>query len=179
MLYRVHLDQRENRMYKHSHDRYWFHRQHIIPHIIPLSPWQPPTIFMTIQYTYNICKIKQFDERKQYIRIETLYRGECTSLNWTPFCDAWRQVFTYNISYCKDNIKCDSKSNAPKCPLNNGVSIFQKLVVKLSNTSTTFSQQVVRTLSKCFKRYKMAPNYEVHSPPCCRIITICKILFYS
>ena len=32
--------------------------------------------------------------------------------------------------------------NAPICLLNNGVSIFQKLVVKLSNTSTTFSQQV-------------------------------------
>ena len=27
-------------------------------------------------------------------------------------------------------------SNAPKCPLINGVSIVQKLVVKLSNTST-------------------------------------------
>ena len=27
-------------------------------------------------------------------------------------------------------------SNAPKCPLDNGVSIVEKLVVKLSNTST-------------------------------------------
>ena len=36
----------------------------------------------------------------------------------------------------------DSASNAPKCLLNNDVSIVQKLVVKLSNTSTTFSQQV-------------------------------------
>ena len=34
-------------------------------------------------------------------------------------------------------------------PLNNGVSIVQKLVVKLSNTSTTFSQQVEITSSKC------------------------------
>jgi hypothetical protein len=41
-----------------------------------------------------------------------------------------------------DNIEYDSASNAPKCPLNNGVSIVQKLVVKLSNTSTMFSQQV-------------------------------------
>ena len=31
--------------------------------------------------------------------------------------------FTYSINYCKDNIKCDSASNAPKCLLNNGVSI--------------------------------------------------------
>ena len=47
-----------------------------------------------------------------------------------------------SISYCKDNIKCDSASNAHKCSLNNGVSIAQKLVVKLSNTSTAFSKQV-------------------------------------
>jgi hypothetical protein len=31
------------------------------------------------------------------------------------FCAAWRLVFAYSISYCKDNIKCDSASNAPKC----------------------------------------------------------------
>jgi hypothetical protein len=47
-----------------------------------------------------------------------------------------------------DDIKCDSASNAPKYPLNNGVSIVQKLVVKLSSTSTMFSQQVKITLSK-------------------------------
>ena len=45
-------------------------------------------------------------------------------------------VLTYSISYCKDNITCDSASNAPKCPLENGVSIVQKLDDKLSNTST-------------------------------------------
>ena len=39
--------------------------------------------------------------------------------------------------------------NAPKCPLNNGVSIIQILVVKLSNTSTTFSQQV--EITKCLR----------------------------
>ena len=32
-------------------------------------------------------------------------------------------------------IKCDSASNVPKCPLDNGVSILDKLVTKLSNTS--------------------------------------------
>jgi hypothetical protein len=32
-------------------------------------------------------------------------------------------------------IKCDSASNAPKCQLDNGVSIVEKLVAKLSNTS--------------------------------------------
>ena len=52
------------------------------------------------------------------------------------FCATWRLVLTYSISYCKNNIKCDSASNVPKCPLDNGVSIVQKLVVKLSNTST-------------------------------------------
>ena len=35
--------------------------------------------------------------------------------------------------YCKDNIKCDSASNAPKCPLNNDVSIFKNV---LSNSQT-------------------------------------------
>jgi hypothetical protein len=45
---------------------------------------------------------------------------------------------SYSISYCKDNIKCDSGSNTPKCPQNNSVSFDQKLVVKLSNASTTF-----------------------------------------
>ena len=40
------------------------------------------------------------------------------------------------IALAMDNIKCENVSNAHKCPLNNGVSIVQKLVVKLSNTST-------------------------------------------
>jgi hypothetical protein len=40
------------------------------------------------------------------------------------------------ISYCKNNIKCDSASNSPKCPLNNGVYIVQKHVVTFSTTST-------------------------------------------
>ena len=44
-----------------------------------------------------------------------------------------------------------SASNAPKCQLNNGVPIVQKFAVKLSNTSTTFSQQVEITLSKCLR----------------------------
>jgi hypothetical protein len=38
-----------------------------------------------------------------------------------------------------------------KCPLHNGMSIFQKLVVRLSNTSTMISQQVEITLSKCLR----------------------------
>ena len=41
--------------------------------------------------------------------------------------------------------------NAPKYPLNNGVSVVQKRVVKLSNTSTTFSQQVEITLADSTK----------------------------
>ena len=51
---------------------------------------------------------------------------------------------TYSISYCKDNIKCDSASHAPiaKCSLNNGVSMpsFKNL---WSNSQTL--QQRFRT----------------------------------
>ena len=68
---------------------------------------------------------------------------------------------TYSISYCKDNIKCDSASNAPKWSLNKGMSIVQKLVAKLSNTSTTFSQQQKLP----FKQHKMTTNCDVHSAP--------------
>jgi len=50
-----------------------------------------------------------------------------------------------------DNIKCDSVSNALKCPLNNGVSIVQKLVAKLSNTSTMMCPPVAKTLLKCLR----------------------------
>jgi len=71
--------------------------------------------------------------------------GECTSYLEAILCRL-KISFTYGISYCKDNIQCDSASNAPKCPLNNCVSIVQKRVVKLSNTSTTFSQQGEITL---------------------------------
>jgi hypothetical protein len=60
-------------------------------------------------------------------------------------------VLTYSISYCKDSIKCNSASNVPQCPLNSGVSIVQKFVVKLSNTSTTFSQQMEIALWKCLR----------------------------
>jgi hypothetical protein len=73
-------------------------------------------------------------------------------------------------------IKCDSVSNAPKCPLNNGVSIVQKLVVKLSNTSTTYSQQVeitfnvILTITSGTNWLSVFGSdilcYDVHSPPC-------------
>ena len=45
----------------------------------------------------------------------------------------------------------DSASNAPKCLLNNDVSIVQKLVVKLSNTSTMLFPPVAKTLLKCLR----------------------------
>ena len=38
-----------------------------------------------------------------------------------------------------------SASNATKCPLNNGVPIVQKLVVKLSSTSTMLFPPVAKT----------------------------------
>ena len=56
-----------------------------------------------------------------------------------------------SISYCKDNIKCDSASTAPRCSLFNDVSIDQKLLVKFSNTSTMIFPPVVKTLSKCLR----------------------------
>ena len=81
--------------------------------------------------------------------VVSIYRGEnvrhnvgCRTRNLDAIFVARTKCFTCSISYCKDNIKCDSASNAPKCPLNNDVSIVQKHVVKLSNTSTMFSQQV-------------------------------------
>ena len=58
------------------------------------------------------------------------------------------KFFLYIISYYNDNIKCDSASNAPNCPLNSGVSIVQRLVVKLWNTSTMLIPPVAKTLSK-------------------------------
>ena len=62
-----------------------------------------------------------------------IYRGISIRHNWGPFCAVWRYFFTNNISYCTDNIKCDSASNVPNCSLNNGVSIVQNL---LSNSQT-------------------------------------------
>jgi hypothetical protein len=52
------------------------------------------------------------------------------------------------ISRCRRLVK-SFRSNAPKYPLNNGVSIVQNLVVKLSNTSTMLFPSVAKTLSKC------------------------------
>ena len=72
------------------------------------------------------------------------------------------KFFTYSISYCKHNIKCDSASNAPKYPLSNDVSVVQKRVVKLSNTSTMLFPPVAKTV---LKWHKMASNYDVHSLP--------------
>ena len=92
------------------------------------------------------------------------------------------KVFTYSISYCKDNIKCDSVSNANTCPLNNGVFIVQNLVVKLPNTSTMLFPPVAKTLSKClrvwqqvFERFMHCKNRVLVSTGyfsgICRIIT--------
>ena len=49
-------------------------------------------------------------------------------------------------------------SNTPKCPLNNGLSIVQNLVVNLSNTSTTFSLQVEITLHLLLAHEKLTPS---------------------
>ena len=67
--------------------------------------------------------------------------------NWKPFLWRLKVSFYLSISYCKDNIKCDSALNAIKCPLNNSVFVVQILVVKLSNTSTMLFPPVKKTLS--------------------------------
>ena len=48
------------------------------------------------------------------------------------------------------------------CDIKNGVSIVQKLVVKLSNTLTMLFSPVAKT---DYKRNKMASNYDVTPPP--------------
>ena len=82
----------------------------------------------------------------------------------SQLCATWRYVFTYSISNWKDNIKCDSASNVPKYPLNNGVSIVQILVVKLSNTSTMLFPPVAKTLSnlvEVFENFGRTGSYFV------------------
>ena len=52
---------------------------------------------------------------------------------WTPFLSLEGNVLLVALVIARIiYIKCDSASNAPKCPLNNDVSIVQKHVVKLS-----------------------------------------------
>ena len=53
------------------------------------------------------------------------FRGVNVRHNWKPLCAA----FTNSISFCNDNIQCDSASNAPICPTKSDVSIVQKVVV--------------------------------------------------
>jgi hypothetical protein len=48
------------------------------------------------------------------------------------------------------------------CDIKNGVSIVQKLVVKLSNTLTMLFSPVAKTENKW---NKMASNYDLHSQP--------------
>ena len=49
-----------------------------------------------------------------------------------------------------DYIKCDSASNAPKCQLDNGVSIVEKLV-KLSNTSIKLDSVFANNIVEVFE----------------------------
>ena len=56
----------------------------------------------------------------------------CRIPNSEAILSPLRTSFTFSIIYWKDNIKCDSVSNAPKCPLSNAVSIIQiHVVIKL------------------------------------------------
>jgi hypothetical protein len=66
---------------------------------------------------------------------------------------ACRLVFTCRITYFNDNIKCFRATNAPKCPLNNDVSLIHNLVVKLSNTSTTGGNNIVEVFESFTTRF--------------------------
>ena len=76
--------------------------------------------------------------------INAIRGEECKLYLEAIFCRL-KVYFTYNVSYCKDNIKCDSASNCPKCLLNNGLSIVQKLVkVKhFDNVSYTCCENII------------------------------------
>ena len=95
---------------------------------------------------YSNIKMRQLCLSEKNLSLNINYRRVNVRHSWIPFCAAWRYVFT-------DNIKCDSALNYPKCPPNNGVSIAQKHVVKLLNTSTTFSQQVEITFASLTTRF--------------------------
>ena len=66
--------------------------------------------------------------------------------NWKPFCAAWRYITLVIVRITLNVIVRQMFLNVR---LSNDVSNIQKRVVKLSNTSTTFSQQVEITLYKC------------------------------
>jgi hypothetical protein len=70
-----------------------------------------------------------------------------------------KEILTCSISYCKDNIKCDSASNAPKCSLNNDVSIVQKHVVKLSES---LFKSIMHVLIDPVKGYRQRTTSEVN-----------------
>jgi len=117
------------------------------------------------------------------VLVNIIFRGEnvrhnvgCRNRNLDDIFVTWRKCFTCSISYCKDNIKCDSASNVPICPLNNDGSIVQKHVVKLSNISTMFSQQVkIRRISEALslrkKHFSFCHIYrrEKHITECSKI----------
>ena len=73
------------------------------------------------------------------------------------------KFFLISLVIVRITINVRVRQNVPKCPLNNEVYIVLTLVVKLSNTSTTFWQQVEITLSKC--RYKLPIYYFLSSGP--------------
>jgi hypothetical protein len=52
-----------------------------------------------------------------------------------------------------------SASNAPKCPLTIGVYIVQKIVVKLSNTSTMLFPPVAETLSNFLEQWNSLKKF--------------------
>ena len=106
--------------------------------------------------TQNFCVASMYKDQNQELAfftttLPTHGGGDGLNVrhNWKPLCGACMQVFTYSISYCKDNIKCDSASHAPTFPLNNGVSIVQKLVVK---TLKRFQQCYLHLLTQLYAR---------------------------
>ena len=56
-------------------------------------------------------------------------------------------------------ITLNSASNAPKCLLNIGVYIVQKIVVKLSNASTMLFPPVAKTLSNFLEQWNSLKKF--------------------
>ena len=97
-----------------------------------------------------------------------LFRGWMYVIIGSHFVQLESIFFTYSIIYCKMNvIVC-------QIPLINGVSIVQKLATKLPNMSTTFSQAVDITLSKCIRVWQQVLN--VRSSPVVLVLNIAVIL---
>jgi hypothetical protein len=77
---------------------------------------------------------------------------------WLLYGLKWKCWRIYN--FCCNLFWVYGSIDWTKCPLNNGVSIVQKLVIKLSNTSTMLFPPVAKTLSKCLRVWQVFELYQ-------------------